>query len=164
VEADVHDHFNYAARPRRHRRGPARRQGPGRRTLRQALAIKPDTHEAANNWGNDLLQVYRHVPAAEQAALLEQAERVLLQAERAKAGSGAYNLACVYGLRRDPAECAAWLRQALVTGKLNVEHMAKDADLDLVRDTPEFQAFLGELSETPTSGAASGEAFDVPVR
>jgi tetratricopeptide (TPR) repeat protein len=39
----------------------------------------------------------------------------------------------------------AWLRQAVAAGYKNVAHMAKDTDLDALRDRADFRALLAEL-------------------
>ena len=114
----------------------------------QALAIKPDMHDAANNWGIALLHEYhaiQHTQPDKAAALLSQAEALLLQAEAGQLGLAAYNLACVAALQHHPADAIRWLRTCQTHGTLPTEdHLRTDADLDPIRNTPEFTTWWAE--------------------
>lgn len=115
----------------------------------QALKIKPDYHYAANNWGAALLHEYQaihHAHPDEAAALLNQAEALLLPLEASQPGLAAYNLACLAALRQRPADAIRWLRTCQTHGALlSEEHFRTDPDLDPIRDTPEFTAWWAEV-------------------
>ena len=115
----------------------------------QALEIKPDKHEAANNWSIALLHEFhaiQHTHPDEAAALLSQAEALLLPAEASQPGLAAYNLACIAALRQRPADAIHWLRSCQTHGTLlSEEHLRTDPDLDPIRDTPEFTAWWAEV-------------------
>ena len=42
-----------------------------------------------------------------------------------------------------------WLRKAVAAGFRNAEHMAKDADLDVLRKRPDFIKLMAELADQP---------------
>ena len=115
----------------------------------QALAIKPELHEAANNWSIALLNEYhtiQHTHPDEAAALLSQAEALLLPAEASQPGLAAYNLACIAALRQRPADAIHWLRSCQTHGTLpSEEHFRTDSNLDPIRGTPEFTAWWAEV-------------------
>ena len=114
------------------------------RRYAQALAIKGDMHEAANNWGNAYLHQYqalREVDADEAVRCLDQAERILLQAEGMQEGYAAYNLACVAALRGNVDAALAWLRLSREKGELpSASHIRADRDFDGIRAAPAFVA------------------------
>jgi hypothetical protein len=76
-----------------------------------------------------------------------QAREKLLEAERLRPGSGAYNLACVAALLGDATEAARWLELLESMGQRpSVEKMAAEKDFARVRDQPEFASFLESLA------------------
>ena len=109
----------------------------------QAVAIKPDDHEALDNWGNTLLEMAKVAEPPIRESLFEQAAQKLIEAEKVRPGTGAYNLACVYALlgRAEPAE--HWLRQSYAHKSLPTRsHLEADTDLDPVRHLPWFAEIL----------------------
>ncbi|GIW72330.1 MAG: hypothetical protein KatS3mg102_1872 [Planctomycetota bacterium] len=54
----------------------------------------------------------------------------------------AYNLACAHALRGAAEEAIGWLEQALARGFDDAAHIARDPDLDSIRDDPRFRAVL----------------------
>jgi len=116
---------------------------------RQALAIKPDMHEAANNFGSALVSEANAIAASDSAEaeqLLNQAEQLLLRHADAAPGLVAYNLACVYGLRGNAHDCLRWLRVSQEHGKLpDCKHLREDKDLDPVRNDPEFAEWFKQV-------------------
>ena len=115
----------------------------------QALEIKPDKHETTNNWSIALLNEFhtiQHTHPDEAAALLSQAEALLLSLEANQPGRAVYHLACVAGLQHRPADAIRWLRTCQTHGALPSEdHLRTDAGLDPIRDTPEFTAWWAEV-------------------
>ena len=115
---------------------------------RQALEIKPDMHEALNNWGNALSAQAKAKKAEQAESLWEEAKQKLDQAERIQSGSGAYNLACVDSLTGDESACREHLEFAHRGGTLPArDFVASDEDLVAVRDTEWFEAFLRSISD-----------------
>ncbi len=112
-----------------------------------AIAIKPDAHEALNSWGATLINQASTRDGDERLDLLSQAEGKLLQAETLRAGSAAYNLACLYGLRGDAGSAAGWLRKAKAANIRcpDCESIAKEIDFDAVRNAPEFVQALADI-------------------
>jgi Plant specific mitochondrial import receptor subunit TOM20 len=118
-----------------------------------ALTIKPDDHMALNNWAGAILEQALTKQDDAAAALLADAESKLQQAEALMPGAGAYNLACVCGLRGDAAGTAQWLRTAkkLKTNFTDCAHIATDKVFNAVRDRPEFIAALSDIGCAPQS-------------
>lgn len=112
----------------------------------QVLSMNPDYHEAADGWGFALLKEANAIAVtdADQAnELRDRAEQLLLQHAEAAPELVAYNLACVYGQRGDVSNCLHWLKTAQTHNKLvSCEHLQTDADLDAIRNHPDFQAWL----------------------
>ncbi|MEK7754218.1 MAG: hypothetical protein AAB654_20000, partial [Acidobacteriota bacterium] len=79
---------------------------------------------------------------------LREAREKLLAAERIRAGAGAFNLACVEALLRNPSEVVRWLRVCDSTGeRLSRARIAAEKDFDGVRDEPEFVNFVESLPQ-----------------
>ena len=115
---------------------------------RQALALKPDDHQALTNWGTALYDQARTRTGAEADRLLTEAGEKCRKAEELKPGSGAYNLACVAGLRGKEEECRHWLGECRRHGKLpKRSHLETDSDLDSVRDKDWFKDILAAAPE-----------------
>ena len=68
-------------------------------------------------------------------------------------GVCAYNMACIYALKGQENEALKYLNESLAAGQLpSQEHIEKDTDLDSVRETTAFKAFLAKLPKgEPTS-------------
>jgi hypothetical protein len=115
--------------------------------LATALAIKPDYSVALSNWGTALSTWANTKNGDEAEALFAQAETKLLEAERIESGAGAYNLACMFGLRGDPDKASKWLIISKERGVLfpGCAHIGSDSDFDAVRDSPVFKAALAEI-------------------
>jgi Tfp pilus assembly protein PilF len=109
-----------------------------------ALKIKPDKHEALNNWGNALLEQAKTKSGVEADRLFDLAREKCLATDAIVPGKGAYNLACISALQGQEAECREWLEKSKTHGELpSRDHMLKDADLASVRDKDWFQALIG---------------------
>ena len=61
-----------------------------------------------------------------------------------------YNAACTYGILGQKREALETLKKAFAAGHGNRDWAAKDSDLDILHDDPEFQKLVG-LSEPPAS-------------
>jgi beta-lactamase regulating signal transducer with metallopeptidase domain/Flp pilus assembly protein TadD len=59
-----------------------------------------------------------------------------------KPGTSAYNIACGYAMQNDADNALIWLRQSLVSGFDNYDHLFEDSDLDPIRSDARFQAVL----------------------
>ena len=113
----------------------------------QLLVIKPDECSALIAWANALIWQAHGKDGEGRERLLNKAEEKLYRTEDIRKGSGAYNLACVAGMRSDADTAAKWLRE----GKENnpsfpdCAHIREDKDFDSVRDTEAFQAALKDI-------------------
>ncbi|MCY2995840.1 MAG: SIR2 family protein [Planctomycetota bacterium] len=111
-----------------------------------ALTIKPDFHEALNNWAVALIELSRTRGLSVSGDLLEQAWQKCMSAEHIAPGRGAYNLACICALRSDKPSCQHWLEMSRSQGSLPTpSHLLADADLEAVRNTDWFQNLLLQL-------------------
>lgn len=114
-----------------------------------ALRIKPDDHQAASNYANDLADEARVITISnieQSQQLLNQAEQLLLAHVDAAPDMVSYNLACVYGQRKDVQSCLHWLTVCQAHKKLpDCAHLNTDKDLDAVRESPEFIAWLATV-------------------
>jgi len=111
-----------------------------------ALAIKPDMHQALNSWGATLLNQARTKSGAEADELYRLAAEKLSRAEALAPGHVAYNLACLAAVRDRQEEALSWLVKARAAGTLPERtQLDRDPDLDGIRDTDRFQAFLASL-------------------
>ena len=113
----------------------------------QVLSIKADEHEAANYWGTVLLlegsAVAPTEPATARDLWLQACE--ILERHVAAHPDGrsviAYNLACAYALCGDAARAVDQLTLSY-EAKLLPAYWREDKDLDPIRRTPEFQAWV----------------------
>lgn len=111
-----------------------------------ALKIKPDKHEALNNWGNALFSQAKTKKGKKADCLFAQSKDLLLKAESILPGSAAYNIACWCAIRRQEDECKKWLEKSLDLGVMpSRQHLEKDQDLEKVRERPWFKAILDRL-------------------
>ncbi len=107
------------------------------------VAENVDDHVSFYNWGNALSDQAKTKTGAEADELFAQAEEKLLRAEHLVAGSGAYNLACIAGLRGQPDQCRQWLERSQATGRLpSRQHLVGDHDLRCMHDEPWFAELL----------------------
>jgi cytochrome c-type biogenesis protein CcmH/NrfG len=112
-----------------------------------AIVIKPDLNVALHNWGRALINQAKTKQGIEADKLLTKALDKLKQAESLKPGSAAYDIACICGLRDDTFEAAYWLKIAK-DKNINCpdcDHILKDTDFDLVRNTSEFKQALIDI-------------------
>jgi hypothetical protein len=83
---------------------------------------------------------------AEAADLLQRAKKVLLADADNPNAKAAYNLACMYALEGHTAQAMQYLLRSAAAGKLpHKSHIAQDSDLDSLRNTPAFAAWLAQL-------------------
>jgi thiol-disulfide isomerase/thioredoxin len=85
-----------------------------------------------------------------------------------------YNTACARSLQGRTPEAIAALELATEAGWADLEHMAKDSDLDPIRETPEYKALLVKTAEIADRratdearealGAPSPFAYDFTVK
>jgi hypothetical protein len=112
------------------------------------LKIKPDKHEALNNWGGTLVMQSDSKDGSMQQQLRRVAREKLLAAEQIHRGAGAYNLACLEAAEGDAVKAAEWLRHAVEAGgKLSRKRIVEDNDFDRIRDDRAFVEFLRTLPE-----------------
>jgi hypothetical protein len=109
--------------------------------------IAEDRAKALSNWSNEIMLLAKTKRGDERNALLSQAKDNLLLAEQLAAGTGSYNLACVYALRNDVNHAVKWLLASKHNGVdfPGCNHIVTDNDFDAIRDSPEFKAALAEI-------------------
>jgi MinD-like ATPase involved in chromosome partitioning or flagellar assembly/Flp pilus assembly protein TadD len=118
------------------------------RKYAEALRLKPDYDTALSNWGVAFFDQAKTKAGEEAGHLLQQARQKLLGAERVRAGSGAYNLACVEAMEGNTREAARWLQVCKSAGeRLSKASIAADKDFDQVRNQPEFVSLVESLPE-----------------
>jgi cytochrome c-type biogenesis protein CcmH/NrfG len=118
------------------------------RKYAEALRLKPDYPATLNE--QCAVLYYRAKAQAGEAAghLLGQARQKLLEAERMRAGSGAYNLACLEAMEGNASEAVRWLQVFQSSGeRLSRARIAADKDFDRVRNQPEFVSLVESLPE-----------------
>ena len=94
-----------------------------------ALAIKPDDHEALNNWGSALSDQAKTKQGEEADRLFKLADEKLNEAEAIHPGSAAYNLACIASLTHSEVIARKWLDLARVAGTLpDRDHLVNDSN------------------------------------
>ena len=72
-----------------------------------------------------------------------------------------YNLACFHAMTGNKEEALTWLEKAVDGGFYSPNHMAKDSDLDSLRDDPRYEAALAKATDQARGeGAEKGELFD----
>jgi TPR repeat protein len=98
------------------------------------------------NLGANLIMQAKAARGDEAARLFAQAREKCLAANKLRAGAGAYNLACIAALEGKADECRGWLEDAQKNGALlSADEMAKDSDLQSVRDKEWFKAFVAAV-------------------
>lgn len=117
----------------------------------KALQIKPDFYEAADNWVACLLQMYQVIKAENPdmaTNLLQQTKQIahdFLEKYPQYAPELAYNRACLFALENYPPQAIEQLKLAQQADNLpDKAYILQDKDLDNIRETPEFQAWLKE--------------------
>ncbi len=76
--------------------------------------------------------------------------RLLISDDGVDAGA-LYNLACLFAVCNDPERTINALRASIGKGLRDIEHINHDPDLDLIRNTAEFEELIKELKEKITS-------------
>ncbi|ULJ65177.1 TPR end-of-group domain-containing protein [Wielerella bovis] len=117
----------------------------------QALQIKPDFHEAANNWMSGLLKMYQAIKVENPdmaTQSLQQAKQIahdFLAKYPQYAPYFAYNRACLSALENNLPQAIEQLKLSQQADDFpNKAHILQDKDLENIRETPEFQAWLKE--------------------
>jgi Tfp pilus assembly protein PilF len=118
------------------------------RKYAEALRLKPNFPEVLGNWGAVLSEQAKTKAGAEAGHSLQQARQKLLEAERMRAGSGAYNLACVEAMEGNTREAVLWLQVfKSAGGRLSKAKIAAEKDFDRVRNQPGFVSLVESLAE-----------------
>jgi tetratricopeptide (TPR) repeat protein len=112
----------------------------GAEKYQQAVTIKPDKHEAYNNWGTDLGNLAK-TKTSEQAEVLYQ-EAFEKYQKIIKLGGDCYNLACLYAIRSDRENALLYLEQCLANKEQTVDYIKQDEDWDAYRTDGDFLALL----------------------
>jgi hypothetical protein len=121
---------------------------PEMRQLYAVLSQNAETRLAAlNNWGLTLAREARTKAGEEAGHFLQQARQKFLEAEQMRAGSGAYDLACVEAIEGNTREAVRWLQVFKSAGApLSKARIAAEKDFDRVRNQPEFVSLLESLT------------------
>lgn len=106
----------------------------------QVLATIPEDVNALVNLSSALLVQHG---ITKQRRFLDQARSLLETVETIKEGQGAYNLACISAQLGDVGAMIEWLETSKTANLLPTkEYIARDKDLDIVRNQPEFIDWL----------------------
>ena len=111
----------------------------------KALAINPDDHELLDIWGNSVLRQAQQKQGSEKIAFAERARGILERGYILNPTRVAYNLACACAVLGDHEHAINLLRESKAAGRLpKLEHLMSDPDLESLRDSDAFKAFLKE--------------------
>ena len=124
-----------------------------------ALAIKPDQHEALNNWGTALLQNAAMKTGEEQTRLLDLAVERLSDGLARGWKQLLYNLACACALRGDEEAARRYLFAAQEHGVLpKKRHVEVDPDFAAFRDKAWFRELVDSLEDEVRQPAGEAAA------
>ena len=119
------------------------------RKYAEALRIKPDKHEAYNNWGTALsAQAKLKGNTPEGDSLFAEAGRKYAEALRLEPKDALkwFNFACLAGLLGNAGECVSRLGEwKRFDSAPTAEKLDRDSDFDNVRTDPGFVAFRATL-------------------
>jgi tetratricopeptide (TPR) repeat protein len=110
-------------------------------TFQAVVEIKPDKHEAYNNWGIALSYLAR---LKGDESLYEQAIQKFQKAIEInpQSDNAYFNLACAYALMKRASEACQALDKAFSINPKTVIMVNTDSDFDPIRDDPIFQQWL----------------------
>ncbi len=109
----------------------------------RALEIKPDYHEALNNWGLALCELAKTKKGKEAEKLFKQALEKLMQEEKIKEGTAAYDIACVYSLMGETRRAFVWLEKGLkMKSTPTRSHILADTDLDNIKHADDSRRLM----------------------
>lgn len=112
----------------------------------EAVELDPKNIDAINDTGVALMALARTRGVPSEDELYTRAERQFTDAESAAPGVAAYNMACLYALRGNPAACQECLDKARSCNRLpTAEFLLSDPDLDSVRDEQWFSEMVSTL-------------------
>jgi len=100
----------------------------------KALSLQPEFPEALY----ELAKLYIIQKKYEKALALYQTMITFLPENPAVY----YNVACIYARQNKPEESVAWLQKAVARGFNDWEHIKTDRDLDNIRDSIQYKAFV----------------------
>ncbi|WP_036860869.1 TPR end-of-group domain-containing protein, partial [Prevotella intermedia] len=109
----------------------------------QATQIKPDYHNAYDNWGIALSGLAQLKSGNEAEKLYNEAFEKYQQA--IKNGGKFYNLACLYAVRNKKKEALKCLERSLSRSEVSVEMVEKDKRWDGLRDDSGFKRILSNM-------------------
>lgn len=114
------------------------------------LLMKPDYLAAANDSGVALMDLARLQNAVPDDVIYNQAKNQFELANSIQAGSGSYNLACIYSLQGNEEACLQALQEAKSKGSLPDEaDILNDPDMAAVKELPWFAELITSLSQPP---------------
>jgi hypothetical protein len=126
--------------------------------FRQSLKLCPDLDGTLTSLASTLIWRAGFATGRRRSALLNEAERRLVSAERRKPGTGAYDLACIYGRRGDAVSAGHWLRIAHREA-LNFpgcDFIAEDKDFHAIRRSKAFKSALADIGCTAITRHSPG--------
>ena len=108
----------------------------------EAIRIKPDKHEAFNNWGTALIHEANTVSVDARPQILGTALEKLKRAKKLD-GCGIYNLACIHAQLGNDELALDELEACQSDGTLpDKDHLDQDTDLESLRDNTCFAALF----------------------
>jgi len=93
---------------------------------KQAIKIKPDKHEAYNNWGTALGNLAKTKEGKEEEDLYKEAFDKFQQA--IEYGASSYNLSCILALQGDLENALKYLELSLSKSEVDVNFVENDED------------------------------------
>ena len=136
-----------------------------RSAVREILELDEDTELDAQKYNSAGYALYQEKRYAEAAILFSAAVKLRSDYEFAN-----YNLACSLALLKgqgediDSAVIVSIIERSLELDPEKIEHIKTDADLDAIRNEPEFQAVLSAAAEAEKSEAEARKGVTVEDR
>ncbi len=119
--------------------------------FQQATAIMPDEHAVFDTWGYALACLHRTVDEGQRAAVLDEAERVLMLGNELKPGACDYNLACVAALKSEADRAFDLLEDVLAKDGSAMGKVKQDDDFGGLHDDPRWLQLLEKYNKNPAS-------------
>jgi tetratricopeptide (TPR) repeat protein len=107
-----------------------------------ASILNPKDFQIFNNWGNALSDLAKAKNDDED--LYKEAFEKLNKA--IKLGSGVYNLACYYSIRKNKKEALELLEKTIVNKKITISHILEDEDWDNFKEDEDFKEIIKKYS------------------
>lgn len=123
------------------------------------LLVTPNHLGAAIDGGVAYMDLSRILEVDPTDELYDLAEEFFVNAGRIQSGSAAYNLACIYAIKKDKKLCLELLELAKDKGSLpSAENIIDDVDMVNVKNEPWFTDFMDKVTAVPEPEKADNTA------